>query len=147
MNAFNADARDLPTVEMAKRHFSIDESNRALVLVRRIVSDVMHGYQQVLDHQEILEVHRTGGAEEQAGNVQQEIVSLVERLQACADELLVIGAEIRDWSTGLVDFPALDGGREIMLCWQYGEQDVRFWHQSDEGCESRRDVRSLQPVT
>ncbi|MES1180697.1 MAG: DUF2203 domain-containing protein [Verrucomicrobiota bacterium] len=35
---------------------------------------------------------------------------------------------IKDLSRGLVDFPALIGGREVFLCWEADEDTVEFWH-------------------
>ena len=62
-----------------------------------------------------------------------------------------IGGEVTDWTTGVVDFPAVSdaapggvaGGREIRLCWRYGEPAVTHWHTEDEGCARRREIATL----
>ena len=46
--------------------------------------------------------------------------------------------ELRDISTGLVDFPAVVEGQEAWLCWRLGEPEVAYWHAKDEGFSSRR---------
>jgi hypothetical protein len=45
--------------------------------------------------------------------------------------------QIKDLSRGLIDFPALIGGKEVFLCWEDGEDDVEFWHDLDAGYAGR----------
>src|SRR6476620_8376495 len=40
--------------------------------------------------------------------------------------------------SGLVDFPALHEGEEVLLCWQLGEDEVAHWHRVDEGFAGRK---------
>jgi len=44
---------------------------------------------------------------------------------------------IKDLSRGLVDFPALIGGKEVFLCWEADEEKVEFWHDLDTGYGGR----------
>jgi hypothetical protein len=44
---------------------------------------------------------------------------------------------VKDLERGLVDFPALIGGREVFLCWEQDEDDVEFWHELDGGYARR----------
>jgi len=44
---------------------------------------------------------------------------------------------IKDLSRGLVDFPALIGGREVFLCWESDEDTVEFWHDLETGYGGR----------
>ena len=44
---------------------------------------------------------------------------------------------IKDLSRGLVDFPALIGGKEVFLCWESDEDTVEFWHDLDTGYGGR----------
>jgi hypothetical protein len=48
--------------------------------------------------------------------------------------------QLRDVSTGLVDFPAIVQGEEAWLCWRLGEPEVAYWHPRDEGFGSRRSL-------
>ncbi len=45
--------------------------------------------------------------------------------------------QIKDLERGLIDFPALIGGREVFLCWEQGEEDIEFWHELDTGYAGR----------
>jgi hypothetical protein len=45
--------------------------------------------------------------------------------------------QIKDLERGLVDFPAIIGGREVFLCWELDEEDIEFWHDLDGGYAGR----------
>jgi hypothetical protein len=44
---------------------------------------------------------------------------------------------IKDVERGLIDFPAIIGGREVFLCWESDEDDVEFWHDLEGGYGGR----------
>lgn len=44
---------------------------------------------------------------------------------------------IKDLERGLLDFPAIIGGREVFLCWEQDEESVEFWHELETGYGGR----------
>ncbi len=55
------------------------------------------------------------------------------------DELTERGIIVRDSTRGLIDFPSrAPSGREVLLCWQYGEDDLAWWHLPEDGFAGRR---------
>ncbi len=125
-------------VELVDREpFTVERANRSLVLVGRVVADIRHHYQRVLDLQELLQLCQQDRPE-QAETVQMDLCDAMDRLQACADELAEIGVDLRDWSAGVVDFPACVDGRERHLCWRFGEPSVSFWHGPFTECQHRQ---------
>ena len=44
---------------------------------------------------------------------------------------------IKDVERGLIDFPAIIGGKEVFLCWEQDEDAVEFWHDLDTGYSGR----------
>ncbi|MGA2521119.1 MAG: DUF2203 domain-containing protein [Acidimicrobiales bacterium] len=54
------------------------------------------------------------------------------------EELESKGIVLRDPERGLIDFPARHGGREVLLCWQLGEDDLGWWHLPEDGFAGRR---------
>ena len=44
---------------------------------------------------------------------------------------------IKDLERGLLDFPAIIGGKEVFLCWEQDEATVEFWHDLDTGYGGR----------
>jgi len=58
-------------------------------------------------------------------------------------ELEEVGVELEEMSLGIVDFPAMAGGREVRLCWQLGQETVQFWHEVGATAATRRSVESM----
>lgn len=55
------------------------------------------------------------------------------------NEIQRAGCMVKDVELGLVDFVGLnEEGKEILLCWQYGEKEIRYWHSIDEGFTGRK---------
>jgi hypothetical protein len=48
--------------------------------------------------------------------------------------------QIKDIERGLIDFPAIIGGREVFLCWEQDEETVEFWHDLDTGYGGRERI-------
>ena len=48
-----------------------------------------------------------------------------------------MGVEIKDLNSGLVDFPARRYGQIVLLCWQYDEPAIQFWHEREAGLARR----------
>ena len=106
---------DIPQGAAGRRRcFGIDEANRSLVLVRRIVADVVASYSRLVDLQEIMETAQVGGDYGVSQRAQQDLMAVAKRLQGFAQELDEVGVELKDWSAGVVDFPSTLDGREIL---------------------------------
>jgi hypothetical protein len=62
------------------------------------------------------------------------------RVAELLDRLRDWEIELRDVSTGLVDFPTVVEGERAWLCWRLGEAEVNHWHGPDEGFVGRRPI-------
>jgi hypothetical protein len=47
---------------------------------------------------------------------------------------------VKDLDAGLVDFPSVRDGEDVLLCWQLGEDVVAFWHRYEDGYAGRRPI-------
>jgi hypothetical protein len=59
-------------------------------------------------------------------------------LARAVDEVTELGVEVKDIDEGLVDFPALQNGETVLLCWKLGEDEIRYWHTLEGGFAGRR---------
>lgn len=48
------------------------------------------------------------------------------------------GILIKNVEHGLVDFPSMRDGREVYLCWNAGEKEIRYWHDVNVGFSGRQ---------
>ena len=145
MSAFNSQRGVAgATKTKTKKLFTVDQANRALILVRKIVFDILDDYAQLTDLQETTEAAQQSGEYDRAQRAQNQLIEAVERIQDYVEELDEVGVDLKDWTLGVVDFPSIADGREVALCWQAGESEVAHWHEVDQ--ESCRQPLETLPV-
>jgi hypothetical protein len=120
-----------------RKLYTVNEANRALPLVRRIVRDIVTAHRQAAATQAKLE---SAGNVRQAMAIQGDLEAAVDRLQGYVDELAELGCELKDYDLGLIDFPARHSGRAVWLCWRLGEEKVDQWHELHAGYSGRQPV-------
>jgi len=127
------------------RHFTPAEANAALEHVRPLVEQLVAqraDHIAALERQEELEqkIRGNGGGipPAQLADATAEVDARARRLAKLVDEIAGHGAEVKDLDTGLIDFPALRNGETVLLCWQLGEDEIGFWHSTDDGFAGRR---------
>jgi hypothetical protein len=69
--------------------------------------------------------------------------ALLDVLKGVVAEIQACGCEIKDIESGLVDWYAQVGGRDVYLCWRFGEKEVAFFHELDTGFAGRRPIDEL----
>jgi hypothetical protein len=62
------------------------------------------------------------------------------RLNRIIEEIQEMGVQVKDLDMGLLDFPTLYRNREVLLCWRLGEDDIEYWHGTDEGFRGRKPI-------
>jgi hypothetical protein len=138
MDAYEAVSLPEPSSLVGQKCFSVPEANRALVLVRRIVTDIVSDYRRLCTlHEEYQELEARGNLLK-AEETRQQYVQVTDRLSELRDELEELGCELKDYEAGLVDFPAMREDREVFLCWRLGEETVSHWHELDSGFRGRQ---------
>ena len=53
-------------------------------------------------------------------------------------EMDEIGVQVKDLEKGLLDFPSVMDGRDVLLCWMLGEKEIGFWHTLEDGFAGRK---------
>jgi hypothetical protein len=129
------------------RLFTVEDANRTLPLVRRIVEDVVRQHRQwrekILELDLVASSSRADEPRDRAENLEQEAQSLAHEIDGYQRELEQLGILLKDRRLGLVDFPSEMAGKRVLLCWRLGEAEVQFWHDEDAGYAGRQ---PLQPT-
>jgi hypothetical protein len=126
---------------MEKKYFTAAEANAALPLVRAIVRDITELSCDLRERQERRPLQRgalSKAYEEERNVAEAEFERDRERLLSYEQELKNLGVELKDYFTGLVDFPCWMDNREVYLCWRLGEAEVAYWHERDAGFAGRQ---------
>ena len=133
------------------KFFDIDAANGALVEVGPLLATLADQRAELIRLRDrALAAHASassgGGAEideDETQVIRLRMQGIVDQMAAAVARIDGLGITLRDIERGLIDFPALAGGRQVWLCWELGEQDVAFWHELDTGFGSRRPLIEL----
>lgn len=125
------------------QYFTLHEANQALTVIRPLMDEVQAIRKKILANQP----EAWPAIEKSAGNggnrALSDMVQDFEQLDALIHQIQSTGAQIKDINTGLLDFSALKEGREVYLCWQFGEQDIAYWHEVDAGYAGRQPIETF----
>jgi len=129
------------------RLFTVEEANKTLPLVRRIVEDVVRQHrlwrEKILELDLVASSGRVEDPRDRAEQLEREAQALAREIDGYQHELAELGIQLKDRRMGLVDFPSEMSGKRVLLCWRLGEPEVRFWHEEDAGYQGRQ---PLQPT-
>jgi hypothetical protein len=125
------------------RYFTLQEANQTLNLIRPWMDDVQAIRLKVLKNQPeawpAIEKSAGNGGNRALSNMVQDF----EKFDALIHQIQATGVLIKDVNLGLLDFPAMKDGREVYLCWQYGEGEIAFWHEVEAGYAGRQPIDSF----
>ena len=136
-----------------RRHFTVEQANAMLPLVRAVAKDLAELARDVYDRHERL-AHLKAARFHQPADMYGEELSQIEselgedngRMTELVRELNHLGVESKNPLEGLVDFPTLVDGREAYLCWKFGEPEVLFWHDLEAGFAGRQSLTAEAAV-
>ena len=61
-------------------------------------------------------------------------------IEQMIDQVQAYGVVLKDVNTGLLDFLSERNGREVYLCWRYGEEQIEYYHELHTGFAGRRHI-------
>ncbi|MHB8648993.1 MAG: DUF2203 family protein [Gaiellaceae bacterium] len=127
------------------RHFTPEEANAELAEVGPLVEQMVElrrAHTAALERQEELEgrIRGNGGGIPPAtlAGAAAEVDREARSLADAVGELVARGVQVKDVDEGLIDFPALLDGETVLLCWRLGEEEIGYWHRSEDGFAGRR---------
>ncbi len=122
---------------MEKRFFTVEEARQLLPSLKELMGQVMVISHRLEEYRDLVQQLADSASSNTGGPEGTAYLNIVISLQSCLTQLQETGCVLRSLQDGLIDFPHLKQGREIYLCWKYGEEDIRFWHEVDEGFAGR----------
>jgi hypothetical protein len=110
------------------RPFTVASAQRTLPLVKRIVADILSAAEKL----------RSPDAKRNDAETRR----LVAQVESHMRELEQIGCQYKDWDfkIGLVDFPTVINGEDVLLCWRSDEPEIRWYHTYNGGYAGRRQI-------
>ena len=131
---------------MPKKYFTAQSAQKQLPKVRKSLSRLQNLKKAVdaivsiridpkeIDYDELIETNT---------KLSKEFHKLSYEFYKELEKLEKTGCVLKDLEQGLVDFYCKFEGRDIFLCWKFGESRIDAWHEIDEGFIGRRPVIDL----
>jgi hypothetical protein len=131
---------------VAERYFSVAEVEALIPALTELMNHVMSANAEASQARVRLQAEQqrialAGGGllDQRAWRADRDrIERLTTEIQRALGEIVELGGAPKDLGLGLVDFLHLRDGREVNLCWKYGEREIRHWHGLDEGYAGRK---------
>jgi hypothetical protein len=120
--------------------YRLDEATERLADVEPILERLRDQRRQ------LIRLRDDAAAEDDAETVEAirlRMQGVIDQMQAEVVQLDEWGISLRDIESGLIDFPALAGGRQVWLCWRLGEDGIDWWHELEDGFSGRRPLVEL----
>ena len=126
--------------------FTLQEARALLPVLRSLLQRAIDGKQKAEGAEQYLvalsqRIQLSGGmqvdvraAAQQRALQQHGIAQANDAVQ----EIDAIDVQVKDLDTGLLDFPFQLGSDVVLLCWKLGEDDIDFWHSTDDGFRGRQ---------
>ncbi len=130
------------------RYFSHEQASRLLPEVDRLLRLAIHARSLYEEADESISallqrVQSMGGIVvdiARARQLQESREAGAEQLKEAIEAINELGVQVKDLDVGLVDFPTLYRGEEVLLCWRLGEPRIGHWHGLEEGARGRKPI-------
>jgi len=127
------------------RIFTLEEAERTLPLLRRILTDLKTEYrtwQDALAEFELLSGATRADAGESAElqAARKLVTDSAARISDYLGEIEAVGCLFKGFDAGLVDFYTLREDRLVFLCWRVDEEHITHWHEIEAGYSGRQPI-------
>ena len=127
------------------RIFTLEEAERTLPLVRRILADLTAEHEAwragMARYEVLAAVSRADeGETEPLKEARVAATASADRINGYLKELESVGCVFKGFESGLVDFYSLREDRLVFLCWRLSEPSISHWHEVDAGFTGRQPI-------
>jgi hypothetical protein len=122
------------------KYFTVEEANALLPTLEPLMKQLLtrrakaSRLAQQLGH--LLGDYRSNVGSPELSALTQDFVA-IERMIAQVQAYDVV---IKDVNAGLLDFLSERNGRDVYLCWKYGEDKIEYYHELHTGFSGRQQV-------
>lgn len=118
--------------------FSLEEANQLIPLLRRLMRRVIKERAELASLQAEIQRARSHAPESGGSRFGLRYLVRLESFSHTVQKIETLGVLVKDYQTGLCDFPHLKDGRVVYLCWKLGEDKVGWWHDIEAGFAGRQ---------
>jgi len=130
------------------RYFDLESARALLPELRRLMREAMKARADLEAVRDRLAVFAAraqvlGGVPydaDAAARWQAQLAEHTGQVRQAVSQITSLGVQVKDLEIGLVDFPTIYRGEEVLLCWRLDEPDIAWWHGMQEGYKGRKPV-------
>lgn len=130
------------------RYFDLESARALLPELRRLMREAMKARAELEAVRDRLaafaaRAQMLGGVPYDANAAARWQAQLAEhtgQVRQAVSQITSLGVQVKDLEIGLVDFPTIYRGEEVLLCWRLDEPDIAWWHGMQEGYKGRKPV-------
>jgi len=135
--------------DLTVRHFRVAEANAMVPTLERLLTRLQALLEEARARQRELQLIQAVGCREDGTLImaadhreaKARLRAAVSEANEIIDSIQRAGCQLKSVELGLVDFPAVINGQEVLLCWRLGEPEVMYYHSWHEGYAGRRRLR------
>lgn len=127
----------IPLLRAPRRWFTPSEANDLLPELLPLVSALAEGLERA---EEVQALYEASTDVQSRWDIARDLQELQDANRETLDRLQAHGVELKGVAPALLDFPALRDGREVVLCWRQGEEQVGHWHPVHTGFRGREPI-------
>jgi hypothetical protein len=133
---------------MTSRYFTLDEANlllpfvdQALIKLQALKREFQEKYLDLRRKKQVYnDNHQNSSDKDPFFTLETELEFLQIEAKTHMNSIEKKGIEIKDIDIGLVDFPAIINGTEVLLCWRQGEERIGYFHGRQDGFSGRQAI-------
>jgi len=122
-----------------QKHYSREEATALLPQLRQWLEQLAE-LRRTLAKYDLRITNLMQDGSDAGGDAVNNWIRAVSATQAVLGEFQRREIFIKDIDRGLVDFPAMIGGREVFLCWEKDEETIEHWHDLETGYAGRERI-------
>ena len=119
-----------------RQHYTRDEARALLPQIRQWLKELQDARER-MGQQDKRIARILAAGNDAGGDLVNQWLRTVVQTKTLLQRFAKHEIQVKDLDRGLIDFPAILGGREVFLCWEQDEDDIEFWHDLDTGYAGR----------
>jgi hypothetical protein len=121
-----------------KKLFSLEEANRLLPTVKKLAIRMVAEHDTLRSIEHDINAARDNALQGGGSRHGMRYLTTIEEFSRVVQKIEALGVLVKDYGSGLCDFPHYRDGRVVFLCWRVGEDEISWWHDTDAGFAGRR---------
>ncbi len=122
---------------MSTKYFSVTEANQTIHEIKPLVAALVERRAKISRLSSEMGPLLMDYRNNVGGIVPSEMTQDFAAIERLLGQIQTYGCVVKDINTGLLDFLSLRNGREVYLCWRYGESQIEFYHELHTGFNDR----------